>query len=138
MGASKTTTTPKTILSVGAVIRDMLLASPAVVERTNKIYPVVTDKAELPYILYRRASNEQIPVKSAAASIGSDTARIEVLCFTEKYADGLELAEAVREALDRKTGTKSGVTIRSCTFADGEESWQDDAYIQELDFNVKV
>jgi hypothetical protein len=113
----------------------MLLNCPAVAARTNKVFPVVTDEAKLPYILYRRASMEQIPVKSAA---GADTVRIEVLCFTEKYAEGVELAEAVRSALDQQQAETDGLRIRSCTYIDGEESWQDDAYVQELDFSVKL
>lgn len=134
MGVSKPSVN-KTSISAGAVIRQMLMSCPAVTARTNKVFPVVTDQATLPYILYRRASMEQIPVKSAA---GADTVRIEVLCFTEKYTDGVELAEAVRMALDQQQDEKDGLRIRSCTYIDGEESWQDDAYIQELDFNVKL
>ncbi len=134
MGVSKPSV-PKTSISAGVVIRQMLLDCPAVVARTNKVFPVVTDEAKLPYILYRRASMEQIPVKSAA---GADTVRIEVLCFTEKYAEGVELAEAVRSALDQQQDETDGLRIRSCTYIDGEESWQDDAYVQELDFSVKL
>lgn len=134
MGVSKPSV-PKTSISAGVVIRQMLLNCPAVAARTNKVFPVVTDEAKLPYILYRRASMEQIPVKSAA---GADTVRIEVLCFTEKYAEGVELAEAVRSALDQQQDETDGLRIRSCTYIDGEESWQDDAYVQELDFSVKL
>lgn len=134
MGVSKPSV-PKTSISAGVVIRQMLLDCPAVAARTNKVFPVVTDEAKLPYILYRRASMEQIPVKSAA---GADTVRIEVLCFTEKYAEGVELAEAVRSALDQQQAETDGLMIRSCTYIDGEESWQDDAYVQELDFSVKL
>lgn len=134
MGVSKPSV-PKTSISAGVVIRQMLLNCPAVAARTNKVFPVVTDEARLPYILYRRASMEQIPVKSAA---GADTVRIEVLCFTEKYAEGVELAEAVRSALDQQQDETDGLRIRSCTYIDGEESWQDDAYVQELDFSVKL
>lgn len=134
MGVSKPSV-PKTSISAGVVIRQMLLNCPAVAARINKVFPVVTDEAKLPYILYRRASMEQIPVKSAA---GADTVRIEVLCFTEKYAEGVELAEAVRSALDQQQAETNGLRIRSCTYIDGEESWQDDAYVQELDFSVKL
>lgn len=126
----------KTSLSAGAVIRDMLMKSEAVMQRTNKIFPIATDKALLPYILYRRAALEHNPTK--ARQPGADTVTIEVVCYTAKYADGVELAEAVREALDYQQGESDGLTVRSCMLADSEEGYEDDAFVQHLDFIVKL
>lgn len=126
----------KTSLSAGAVIRDMLMKSEAVMQRTNKIFPIATDKALLPYILYRRAALEHNPTKAGLP--GADTVTIEVVCYTAKYADGVELAEAVREALDYQQGESDGLTVRSCMLADSEEGYEDDAFVQHLDFIVKL
>ncbi len=126
----------KTSLSAGEIIRDMLMKSEAVMQRTNKIFPIATDKAVLPYILYRRAALEHEPTK--AGQPGADTVRMEVVCYTAKYADGVELAEAVREALDYAQGEKDGLRVRSCVLADSEEGYEDDAFVQQLDFNVKL
>ena len=126
----------KTSLSAGSIIRDMLLKDAEVKKRTNKVFPVATDTAVLPYILYRRASMEQNPTK--AGYPGADTVAIEVVCYTEKYADGVELAEAVRAALDGKQGEKDGLVIRSCILTDSEEGYDSDAYAQQLVFNIKI
>ena len=126
----------KTSLSAGSIIRDMLLKDPEVKKRTNKVFPVVTDTAVLPYILYRRAAMEQNQTK--AGYPGADTVVIEVVCYTEKYADGIELAEAVRAALDGKQGEKDGVVMRSCMLSDSEEGYDSDAYAQQLVFRVKI
>lgn len=126
----------KTSLSAGSIIRDMLLKDAEVKKRTNKVFPVVTDTAVLPYILYRRAAMEQNPTKSGYP--GADTVVIEVVCYTEKYADGVELAEAVRAALDGKQGEKDGVVMRSCVLSDSEEGYDSDAYAQQLVFRVKI
>lgn len=126
----------KTSLSAGSIIRDMLLKDAEVKKRTNKVFPVAADTAILPYILYRRASLEQNPTK--AGYPGADTVAIEVVCYTEKYADGVELAEAVRAALDGKQGEKDGLAMRSCILTDSEESYDSDAYAQQLVFNVKI
>lgn len=96
---------------------------------------MVEDSAELPYIVYRRAQLEQTPVKSGR---GADTVGIEILCYTEHYTEGVELAEAVRGALDGKQGEVNGLVMRSCYLSDSEEAWQDDAYVQQLMFNVKI
>jgi hypothetical protein len=129
----------KTSLSAGVLIRELLLDSAEVTARTNKVYPVATDKAELPYILYRRASMEQNPQKTG--NPGADTVQMEVICFAADYDDCLELAEAVRGALDNKRDMQTDdetLTMRSCLLVDSEEAWQDDAYVQQLIFNVKV
>ena len=103
--------------------------------RAKKVFPVVEDSAELPYIVYRRTQLEQEPAKGRR---GADTVGIEILCYTQHYTEGVELAEAVRDALDGAQGEKDGLVMRSCYLADSEEAWQDDAYVQQLVFNVKI
>lgn len=125
----------KTSLSVGEIIYDVLTNDAEVMARTNKVFPVVTDKATLPYVAYRRSRLEHNPVKGTQ---GADTVQIDVLCFSAKYGDGVQLAEAVRQALDGKQAIKDTLIMRSCTIAGGEEYYENDAYIQELNFIIKV
>lgn len=125
----------KSSLSAGEIIRAILIADTEVSTRAKKVFPVVEDSAELPYIVYRRTQLEQDPVKGKR---GADTVGIEILCYTKQYTEGVELAEAVRDALDGKQGESDGLVMRSCYLADSEEAWQDDAYVQQLVFNVKI
>ena len=126
----------KTSLSAGAVIRSILLSDEEVKKRTNKVFPIVIDQAQLPYILYRRAALQHNPTK--AGMPGADTVTMEVVCYTAQYADGVELAEAVRAALDYGKGESGGVCMRSCTLVDSEEGYEDDAFLQQLVFQVKI
>ncbi len=125
----------KTSLSVGEIIYDVLTNDAEVMARANKVFPVVTDKATLPYVAYRRSRLEHNPAKGTQ---GADTVQIDVLCFAAKYGDGVQLAEAVRQALDGKQAAKDTLIMRSCTIAGGEEYYENDAYIQELNFTIKV
>lgn len=126
-----------TSLSAGAIIRSLLLADEAVASRAGKVFPVAIDtSAELPYVLYRRTALEQLPQKSGRP--GADTAVIEVGCYTAGYAEGVELAEAVRGALDFASGEAAGLRLRACHLVDSDEGWEDDAYVQRLVFNVKI
>lgn len=129
MGVSKSS------LSAGEIIRDILVNNAEVAARAKKVFPVVEDSAELPYIVYRRTQLEQEPAKGRR---GADTVGIEILCYTQHYTEGVELAEAVRDALDGAQGEKDGLVMRSCYLADSEEAWQDDAFVQQLVFNVKI
>ena len=129
MGVSKSS------LSAGEIIRDILVNNAEVAARAKKVFPVVEHSAELPYIVYRRTQLEQEPAKGRR---GADTVGIEILCYTQHYTEGVELAEAVRDALDGAQGEKDDLVMRSCYLADSEEAWQDDAYVQQLVFNVKI
>lgn len=126
----------KTSLSAGIAIRTMLMQSEAVTKHTSTIYPVLTDKAELPYILYRKSALEHTPTKSGYQ--GADTAQIEVVCYAAKYADSVEMAEAVREALDYQAGEFDGVKVRGCMLSDCEDLYEAGAYVQRLIFSVKI
>ena len=126
----------KTSLSAGEVIRAALLDDKDVMARVNKIFPVVADSAELPYISYRRAGFEQNPQKAGAP--GADSIQLEVLCFTARYTEGVELAEAVRAALDHTNITQGDLRLRACTLTDSEEAYQDDAFVQQLVFTVNI
>lgn len=125
----------KTSLSAGEIIRAILANDSEVTTRANKIYPVVEDRADLPYIVYRRTQLKQDPIKNGR---GADTVGIEILCYTKQYTEGVELAEAVRNALDGAQEETDGLVMRSCYLEDSEEAWQDDAYVQQLVFNVKI
>ena len=126
----------KTSLSAGAVIRDILLSNEEVKRRTNKVFPIVIDNAQLPYILYRRAALAHNPTKQGMP--GADTVTMEVVCYTAQYAEGVELAEAVRQALDYASSERDGVRMRSCVLADSEEAYEDDAFVQRLVFQIKI
>lgn len=129
----------KTSLSAGAIIRAVLLDDPDVARITTKIFPIVADKADLPYISYRRAEMETAPQKSGLRPQPADSVNIEVLCYAATYAGSIELAEAVRAALDFKSATTDdGACMRGCYLTGGEEIWENDAYIQQLIFNIKI
>lgn len=126
----------RTSLSAGLAIRRILLEAPGVTEITNRIYPVVTDDAPLPYILYRRAAMEQVPVKGSAP--GADSVQIEIVCFSQTYAESIALAENVRYALDGRSFRGEGLVLRGCVLSDSEEGYEGDAIAQRLIFTMRI
>lgn len=128
----------KTSLSAGLLIREILTEAPGVAAITRNIFPVVADKATLPYVAYRRTAFEQRPQKSSR--FGAETIRLEVQCFAADYAGAVELAEAVRLALDGMGAVSAdgSLVMRSCTLTGSAETWADDAFIQVLIFNISI
>lgn len=129
-------TTHETSLSAGLAVYALLTQDEVLSASVTKVFPVVTDRAELPYIAYRRVSLSQNPVKTGWP--GADTVRMEVGVFTASYAEGVSIAEAVRRAMERKMYLPDGLEVRSCLLADAAEEWQDDAYVQRLSFDMRI
>lgn len=123
----------QSILSAGIVIYSALREELA--DKVTKVFPVVTSEACLPYVCYNRERLDTLPHK---ASSSADTAVISISVFAATYSESVELAEAVRSALDFKALSSNGLTIRYCQLVDAKETWTDDAYVQTLDFSVKV
>lgn len=119
----------QTSLSAGLAIRKLLSESEDVQAITRLVFPVVSDSAQLPYVVYRRSDLEPAPNSHGSA----DTLTFEVACYAASYAGAVELAEAVRAALD---GTSDNL-LRSCRMTSAEEMWDADAHVQLLTFTVR-
>lgn len=129
--------TKDTSINAGAFIREILSEDNGVKVITTRIFPISVDEATLPYISYRRIRMQQQPNKFGLP--GADTVEVEVNCFTQTYAESVELAEAVRAALDGKQHIlDGGLVMRSCYLSDGSEDWQDDAFVQQMIFTIRI
>ena len=137
MGKTKTNIIAfaRTSISAGLIIGTLLSEDPYIAAMATQVFPVVTDEATLPYVSFRALKMENSPAKGVP---GSEALLVEVGCFSDTYAGSVELAEAVRAALDGKQSSRDGMRMRSCFFEDREEDWQDDAYVQRLVFRVKI
>lgn len=124
-----------TSLSAGLIINDILSSDEAVASIATDVFPIVSDEAKLPYVSYRRINYDQDPVKT---NYGSDTIQVEVNCYAEKYAQSVELAEAVRAALDGAQKGVDDVMMRSCFLSSSSEDWENDAFVQSLVFTIKI
>ncbi len=127
----------ETSINAGAIVRAVLTEDDGVKAITSRVFPISVDTAELPYISYRRGKMAQDPVKRGMP--GADTVEVEVNCFSQTYGGSIELAEAVRHALDGTQHTMaSGLRMRSCYLSDGSEDWADDAFVQQLVFTIRI
>lgn len=124
----------RTSLSFGVAIYKVLCD--ALGKSVTKVFPVVTDEANLPYVCYHRDAIGTTPTKSATA-FAADVANVTIDCYAATYGESVALAENVRAALDNTRGNVNGVEIRGCYMVDASESWADDAFVQSLTFQLR-
>lgn len=121
---------------MGIIVRKLLTESEAVTAAVTRVYPVVTDEATLPYVFYRRTGLQHNPVKTGMP--GADTVTVEVTCCAKGYEESIQLAEAVRAALDGAQGEADGLLMRSCVLSDCVEDYESDAFVQQMIFTIKI
>lgn len=126
----------KTALSIGEIIYDLLSGSEAVSGKVTKVYPVISATANLPYVYFRRDATEQTPVKGLH---GAEQVTMTVECLAADYTGSVELAEAVRETLDgvQAKSDDGQLVMRSCTLTGASETYESDAFVQSLTFQIK-
>lgn len=129
----------KTVLSAGLAVVAMLESSKRVTDIVgSQIFPVYIDReVTAPYIVYRRSSLESEQVKTGRPA---DCAMIDIWCYAPTYGAGIEMAEAVREALDGRAGTAGGIRVRRCLLTDASEDAidPDGVMVQMLKFEIRI
>lgn len=126
----------KSSLSVGEIIRELLLSSEDVAAITRHIFPVmIQTSAELPYIVYSRTG---LNARSVKEHRSSDEVEVEVACYTGRYDEGIRLAEAVRAAIDGCQAEYGDLFMSKCILTSASEGYSADAFVQYLVFNIKV
>ena len=131
-----------TSLSAGLIVYDILTNSQAVSSLATRVFPVVIaddENVELPYVCYHRTRMDQTPVKGTGRV--NDTVCIVVDCYGSSYEQSIELAEAVRTALDGlyEYHATEDIILRSSFLIDAEDFADEDGNIvQELTFNLRI
>ena len=98
----------------------------------NKIYPIIVVKeTTYPFIVYKRSNI--IPDYTKDFHL-KDNVIIDIICVSNDYAQGIEIAEIVRDILEDKR-TKD---IQSIKLESADEDFIDDAYVQTLSFNLTI
>lgn len=82
---------------------------------STRVFPEIADQEQTkPYVVYNIRSNDPSDVQGGPSAL--DTASVEVNCYAPTYAGAIELSDAVRTCLDRRSGTYSGVNVQSIQY----------------------
>lgn len=83
----------------------------------NRVYPqIAAQGAAFPFIVYVLQDTSPSDTKSGVSTL--DEVRYDIVVASETYAEASDLTNKIRTALDRYTGTVSGVVIDSIQFID--------------------
>lgn len=105
----------------------------------DRIYPELAQQdAELPFIVYTVTDTTPSATKNATSKL--DTARVELYCISGDYEQAMDMGIAVRGALDRQSGTLSGVEVQSIDFDTSDVQFDPDqrVYVLEQTYDVRI
>lgn len=100
-------------------------------------YPIIAEQgANFPFAVYRRIGFQTKDSKDIYNY--EETVVIEVIIAAQTYAESIELAQRVKDALEHNRGTYENLKINDITMTDAGEDWVNDSYIQTMRFNVDL
>lgn len=125
------------VFNLGDIIYETLVQA---VEGKYKVYPLINtdENGKLPFIAYRRSGYS--PQYSKNLYSGIDTYSYSIAVVSDKYKDGVDIAEKVIDAIMALTGTEvDGKFIQGAEITNATESVGDDIlFVQDLDFEIKI
>jgi len=108
----------------------------------TRIFPNVAAQSEVfPFIIYDVQNDFPEDTKDGVANL--DITNMMVSAYSDSYAEATKLGNYIRDALDRYSGTNSGVVINTIVFdgyndAFDDMSGSDGIYRKSLDFKIRI
>ena len=133
-------------MKIGKAIYDILTSNTPVSDLVStRIFPnVAPQTTTMPFIIYQVVSTTPTDYKQGVSSL--DTTSIMVHAYSKTYTEASQLAEYVRVALDRVSGTYNDIRVQSISFRSYHDLFDFDAgdsrsseglYRKALDFDVR-
>lgn len=100
----------------------------------NKIFPlIVENETTYPFIVYKRSDMKSNYTKDIHLS---DDVYIDIICVSENYLSGLEIAGIIIELLEDKRFKEKGIEKIQSEYAN--EDYLENAFIQNLGFKITI
>jgi len=123
-------------LNLGKYIYSQLTSSDELKELVGKkIYPLVADNdVKFPFIVYKRLSLESNGCKDGYYK---DIAEFEINIITDRYAQGIEIANVVRGLLERQKSQYGEMEISDSELSFASEEYNE-GFVQTLQFRMNI
>lgn len=122
-------------LEIGKLIYSLLSADSRLSTLLgNKIFPlIVENNTTYPFIVYKRSDVKANYTKDYYLN---DDVSIDIVCVSDNYLSGLEIAVIIREILENKRFKNEGVERIQLDYAN--EDYLENAFIQTLGFIITI
>lgn len=121
--------------NIGNHIREILINDEQIIQQVNtNIYPIVApENTDGDFIVYRRMSYGKNTVKNG---VYQDTCEVALIAICDDYDKSVELASKIDNALSGKHILSNGFKFE-IMLNDSTEMFEDNKFIQTLNFNIK-
>ena len=108
---------------------------------STRIYPnVAKQSTTFPFLVYQTTGIDPNDTKDGVSTVDGNS--FEVLCFADTYTEAVDLAQKVRVALDRKSGTYNTIEVQSIQYEGSSEHFDVKGdnrgiYVQSLSFDLR-
>lgn len=106
---------------------------------SNRVYPVrAYNDAPFPYVVYTLISNDPVNEKHRVST--ADIVSFQVSCFANNHEQAADLSEAVREALEKQSGTFNGIEVEDIAVISTNTGFDEDQDVHHipLDFELFI
>jgi|TARA_R100000084_G_scaffold107957_1_gene69360 hypothetical protein len=136
-------------MDVGKAIYNILSTHVNLTNLTStRIFPMVARvETAFPFVIYDVTGQTPTNYKQGVSTL--DTTSVMISCYSETYSEACEIADIIRTALDRRSGTYNGVVIQSIKYDGYNDFFDVDSYDNSatngkgvfrkaLDFDVRI
>ena len=127
-------------MNAGKAVYGILRANSGVTDLVStRIFPEIAEQeAATPFVIYQLQNVDPDDTHDGPSKL--DEVTFDVLCYSDTYNGAADLAEKVRTALDRTSGTFNTVVVESIQFndVDIELEYQPRRYSQVLKFTFRI
>jgi hypothetical protein len=126
---------------IGKVIYGRLSAEPTVIAIVGqKIYPDLTPQdVQYPFCVYTITNSIPVDYKDGQSNL--EEINIQIDCYTQSYDLTQELANAVRNNLDRFSGSVNGVNVQTIKYISSDSQVYNpilNVYWMSVDFMARM
>lgn len=102
----------------------------------KKIFPLVANAdTTYPFIVYARTG---LVVEYCKDGTVENSIDFQILSVSDNYVESLEVANQIRNILEKKRYKDEDICIRECKLSSVAEEYTEDAFIQRLNFTIKT
>ena len=103
----------------------------------GRIYPVIAEQStRYPFSVYYRTGLES--VNYTKDGYGEDSVNFTIAVVADKYFLSCDIANEIRKALESQRMLADDMIISNVRLLGVDESYEDNAYVQRLNFECKV